>query len=200
MENNTTKNALIGYSLKINDPAFTKYLSNSNRWSAIFAGGLAVIAVIGFFIAGETSSEMDNPESLYIGLGIGSMFLLIALYQIMSKKGGETWDGTVVDKKTEKKRRKKNSGDNDYYWEDYVVFTVKIKRDDNGKKHEIRVENDDTLYKYYQVGDKIRRHKGLNTYEKYDKSKDEIIFCNACASLNDINDDFCFRCKCPLLK
>ena len=189
---------LMGFSSKINDPAFAKYLKNTNRWSAIFSIIIAVAAVIGFYIYGETSSEMENPQALYMGLGIGGMFLLIALFTIIGRKKSTTWDGTVVDKKIEKKRRSQSSGD-DHYWENYTLFTVFL-RSDSGKKHKISVENDDTLYNYYQVGDRVRHHKGLNSYEKYDKSRDSIIFCNACASLNDIRDDYCFRCKCPLLK
>lgn len=198
MENPHTKRSLVGFSEKISDPAFEKYVTNSNKYAAIFAGILAVAAVVGFYIAGETSSEMDNPESLYIGFGIAGMFLLIALFQIRSKKQGKTWDGTVVDKKAKEKSRRRSSGDDDY-WEKYMEYKIII-RADNGKSHEIRVENDDTKYNYFNLGDKVRRHKGINSYEKFDKSNDSIIFCNACATLCNINDDFCFRCKCPLLK
>lgn len=193
----------IGYSERISDPAFAEYLKQSKRWSLIFSLLLAVIAVAGFFIYGETSADMDNPEALYIGLGIGSMFVAIAIFQALSRKKSKTWDGTVVDKKIEKKRRKKyiagSAVDKDYYWEDYVLYTVDI-RSDSGKIHTISAENDDTQYNYYQIGDKVRRHAGLNSFEKYDKSEDTIIFCNACASLNDIEDDYCHRCQCPLLK
>ena len=49
-------------------------------------------------------------------------------------------------------------------------------------------EDDDTVFNYYQIGDKVRHHGGLNSIEKYDKSGDEIIFCNACTYLNDIKD------------
>ena len=76
---------IIGYSSKIKDPAFDKYIDDSNRWSAIFSCILAVIAVTGFFIYGEISSEMDNPQALFIGVGIGIMFVLIAVYQIISR-------------------------------------------------------------------------------------------------------------------
>jgi len=65
---------------------------------------------------------------------------------------------------------------------------------------ELTAEDDDTVYNYYQTGDRVRHHGGLNSFEKYDKSQDDIVFCNACASLNDINDEYCFRCNCPLLK
>ena len=61
-------------------------------------------------------------------------------------------------------------------------------------------KDDATQYNYYKIGDKVRHHGGINTFEKYDKTGDTIIFCNACATLCDIDDDVCFRCKCPLLK
>ena len=190
--NNTYK----GFSKKINDPAFTRYIKDTNRWSAFFSLGLAVIAVAGFFIAGETSSDMENPESLYIGLVIGSMFLLIALYQISSRNRSTTWDGTVVEKQVKKKRKHDKYQD---CGKDYTEYKVCI-RDDKGKMHYSIADDDDTKYNYFQKGDRVRHHKGLNSFEKQDKSGDTIIFCNACASLNDIREDHCFRCKCPLLK
>lgn len=191
---------LVGFSSKINDPAFTKYIKNTNRWSAIFSVILAVAAIIGFTVAGEMEVDgMENPQALYIGLGIGGMFLLIALIQIVGRKRSRTWDGMVSDKKINKKRRRQSTGDDDYYWVDYTEYVVTI-NGDNGKTHQIKVDDDDTLYNYYQVGDRVRHHAGLNTYEKYDKSNDSIIFCAACASLNKMEDNYCFRCKCPLLK
>ncbi len=185
-----------GYSQKINDPGMAKYVKNANSYSAIFALILAIAAVSGFYIYGESSDEMENPESLYIGLTIGSMFLLIALFQIIGRNKSTTWDGTIVDKKIIQKRR------HDKYqkrWIDYLEYTVSIKAD-NGKMHFTSADDDDTKYNYYKIGDRVRHHKGLNSYEKQNKSGDSIIFCNACASLNDINEDYCFRCNCPLLK
>lgn len=191
----------IGYSERIHDPAFAGYLKNTNRWSAIFSVILAVAAVVGFYIYGETSREMENPQALLIGLGIGCMFLVIALYTIIARKRSKTWDGVVVDKTVKKKSRRQStgSGDNDYYIHYYTEYAV-IVRDERGKKHRITAEDDDTMFNYYQVGDRVRHHARLNSYEKYDKSKDSIIFCNACATLCQINDDICWRCKCPLLK
>lgn len=189
---------LIGFSERINDPAFAIYIRKSKVWSFSFAAILAVIAIVGFYIYGATSSEMDNPEALYIGLGIGGMFLLIALFQTIGRMRSKAWDGTVIDKKTEKKRRRRQSGDNNYT-ERYVLYTVVFKTD-QGEIIGESAEDDDTRYNYFKIGDRVRNHKGLNTIEKYDKSGDSIIFCNACGSLNDINDDKCFRCSCPLLK
>ncbi len=189
----------VGFSDSINDPAFAKYIKNTNRWAGIFAVIIAIAAIIGFYIAGENSSEMDNPESLYIGLGIGGMFLLIALFTVIGRKRSRTWDGSVIDKTVKKKSRRRSTGDDDSYVEYYTEYVVAI-REDGGKVHRLVQEDDDTVFNYYHIGDRVRHHAGLKSYEKYDKSQDSIIFCNACGSLCDIKDDVCFRCKCPLLK
>ena len=191
----------VGYSERIHDPAFARYLKNTNRWSAVFSMILAVAAVIGFYIYGEISNEMENPQALFIGLGIGGMFLLIGLYTIAARKRSKTWDGVVVDKAVKKKSRHQSTGSDgdDYYIRYYTEYAVVI-RDERGKKHRLAVEDDDTQYNYYQIGDRVRHHAGLNSYEKYDKSRDSIIFCSACATLCQIGDDVCWRCKCPLLK
>jgi hypothetical protein len=191
-----------GFSQKINDPAFAKYLKNTKRWVAIFSVGLAFIAIIGFTVAGVMGwDNMENPQALYQGLGVGGMFILIGLFSMIGRKRSRTWDGAVIDKTVTKKRKKRrrNDSSDDYYYADYLEYEVLIRSDD-GKIHRIVNENDDTLYNYYQVGDRVRHHGGLNSYEKYDKTGDRIIFCNACSTLCDINDDTCFRCGCPLLK
>ncbi len=190
-----------GFSTKINDPAFAKYLKNSNRWAGMFSVIIAIVAIIGFYIYGETSSEMSNPQALYIGFGIGGMFVLVALIQVIGRKKSKTWDGVVIDKTIKNKKRRQSTGseDSDYYWLEYIEYKVIIKND-QGKKYEITAEDDTTQYNYYQIGDRIRHHAGLNSYEKYDKSKDSIIFCAACGTLNQIEADYCHRCKCPLLK
>jgi len=188
----------IGYSANINDLAFNKYLNYTTKWSIRFAMIIAVIAVIGFFIYGETSRDMDNPQALFIGMAIGGMFIVIALFQLRGKKNSITWDGQVTDKQTKEKQKRLN-GDHDSEWLRYTQYTVII-QSTTGKRHKIVTEDNDFLYNYYQIGDYVRHHKGLNTYEKYDKSNDTIIFCNACSTLNNIQDDYCYRCKCPLLK
>lgn len=191
----------IGFSSKINDPSFTKYINKSNRWAVVFSAILAVAAIVGFFIYGQTSSEMENPQALFIGMGIGGMFVIIALFQVIARKRSRTWDGVVIDKTIKKKSRQQSCGSdtNDYYIQYFTEYSV-IVQDKTGKKHRMVTEDDNTVYNYYKIGDCVRHHAGLNSYEKYDKSKDSIIFCNACATLCSINDDVCFRCNCPLLK
>lgn len=174
------------YSEKINDPAFDKYLRNTKNYRLQFSFLLAIVAIAGFFLYGHFSDEMDNPEALYIGLAIGGMFILIGLYSALSGKPAAGWDGVVTGKKIRRAAGKL----------EYIVFFT----DEKNRSHEIKSENDATLHDYYREGEKVRFHGRLHTYEKYDKSKDEIIFCNACSFMNEISDDFCRNCGCPLLK
>ena len=176
----------MAYSLKIHDPAFDRFIKNTRDYRYQFAFGLAIVAIIGFYLYGEFSDEMDNPEALYIGLGIGGMFFLIGLFSAFSGKKEPTWDGEVVEKEILEVKGKS-------------VFVIYIE-DAYKKRHGIRSENDATLYDYYRIGEKVRYHGKLKTYEKFDKSGDDIIFCNACSFMHDIEEHICRNCGCPLLK
>lgn len=193
-----TKKDLVGYSERINDPAFAKFKRNTTLVTFIWGGGLALIAIIGFFIYGERSYEMSNPEALYIGFKIGGMFLAIALIATLFRVFDKNYDAVVIDKMIEDKKRRVDR-DDDYYIERYTLYTVVFKTD-KGKEEKRSSENNALDYNYFNIGDKVRHHKGLNGWEKYDKSQDKVIPCIACGSYNEIEDETCYRCYCPLLK
>jgi len=194
-ENKTNSpSQLRGFSSNISDPAFAKYQKNSRSWSFLFSSILAVIAIMGFPIYGNASREIDWPESLFYGMGIGAMFIAIAGMQTLKRKMDKTWDGTVIDKQYYRKRQRTNLSI--VYRTEYII---KIKKDSGGTKINKWIDSPG-LFNYYSVGDRVRHHKGFFYYEKYDKSIDLQILCAACNSFNDITQDICSRCKCPLLK
>ncbi len=176
----------MAYSGRIHDPCFDKYIKSTKDYRFLFAFLLAFVAVYGFYLYGENSSEMDNPEALYIGLVIGAMFMAIGIYVSFFGKADATWDGIVIYKAILEKK-------------DKTLYMVYIE-DSKKIRHEIESENDATLYNYYKVGEKVRYHGKLKSYEKFDKSGDDIIFCNACSFLNSIEADACENCGCLLLK
>lgn len=148
------------YSNKINDQAFDTYLQNSKNWKFQFSLILAALAIAGFWLYGAFSNEMDNPEALQIGLVIALMFITIGFLAGKPKSGTRDWDGEVIDKKI--KKTYKDIGYQGSKAERYS-FTVFIKSE-TGKVHDIWAENDDTLYNYYKVGDKVRFHARLSSY------------------------------------
>jgi hypothetical protein len=184
-----------GFSPKINDPAFATYQKKAIIWSFLFASILAVIAIIAFPIYGKVSEDIEWPFSLYYGMGIGGMFVAIALLQTLRKKLDHTWDGVVVFKDSYQVKNRSRSGRVSYH----MVYVMKVRKDNGGTKTH-RWRNTPGVYQYYQVNDQVRHHKGFSYYEKYDKSKDKQILCPACQSFQDISNDNCKKCKCPLLK
>ena len=188
----------VGFSEKINDPAYDKYRKSSRKWSYIFSLILAAIAVIAFPVYGSVSGDIDFPYSLFYGLGIGGMFIVIAVLQDMKKRKDTTWEGKVIDKKIYDKTEVQRAGNRNRTIH-YNLYVLKIMRD-NGKIYTQKYRDNPTIFNYYEIGDRVKHHKGFNIYEKYDKSKDSEIICIACGTFNDVHDDFCKRCKVPLLK
>ena len=52
----------------------------------------------------------------------------------------------------------------------------------------------------YKPGMKVRYHEAFDFIEKYDKSKDEVLYCPHCKRKNSLDNTNCFYCNCPLLK
>jgi ribosomal protein L40E len=196
--NNYNRQNLIGFSNKINDPAFSQFIKKSKKGASIFGLFILVAAPVGFGIAGSVSDDFNNPQALLMGLALGVLYYIFSI--IWSKKhfSSKTWDGVVVDKDIKKKTEHHGSGDNASYTT-YNLYTVYFKGN-NGENHKIAAKNNRKYFDYFNLGDKIRFHGGLNSIEKYDKSNDSIIYCNACGTENDINADYCRKCKVPLLK
>lgn len=186
---------LVGYSQRITDPRVAAVLKKISSSGMTFTFILAVIAFIGFTGAGAAEvGGFALPSAMYMGLGFGGLLVAIGLIQKARTKKDITWDGAVIDKKIkEPTYRERQSGN---YQTQYLLS---IRRDDGRTKI---VSSTKELYDYFQIGDHIRHHGGTpaHIFEKYDKSRDSVIFCIACTSKNDIGNDLCYRCKCPLLK
>ncbi|MEA4882812.1 MAG: hypothetical protein VB144_03950 [Clostridia bacterium] len=186
----------VGFSPRINDPAFARYQKAPSKWSIIFATILAVIVIVAFPIYGHVSGQLEMPHSLYYGPGIGGMFIAIALLQIAGRGRDTTWDGVVVGKQVFERRTYDKTNETHTT---HTAYEYKVKRD-NRKVYTHQHEDSDTVFNYFDIGDRVRHHRGFGGYEKYDKSKDTFLFCTACGTKNNVSDDICFRCKCPLLK
>ncbi len=187
-------NQLVGYSDKINDPQIATVMKKINSSGMVFAFIFAVVAVVGFTVAGAVEvGDFELPSAFYMGLGFGGLLILIPFIQMARAKKDKTWDGVIVDKKV--KQPSYSERQRGYYQTQYWLHI----RLDNGKNKII--PSTEELFNYYQIGEHVRHHAGTShILEKYDKSYDTIIYCITCTSKNDINNDTCYRCKCPLLK
>lgn len=164
---------MVGFSEKINDPMYENYRKKTRKWSFLFAIILAVVTIVGFVVYGEMSGQIKMPHSLFYGLGIGALFIVIALLQEVKRKTDTTWDGVVADRQILQKTERVRYG-NKMKTVPYTLYVLKVKRDD-GKIFTHSVRDNRTIFDYYQIGERVRHHKGFSYYEKYDKSKDSWI-------------------------
>jgi len=186
---------IVGYSSKINDPCIAATMKKINSSGMVFTFVLAVVAIIGFTIVGAAEvGGFELPSALFIGLGFGGLLIVIGLFQRARTKRDKTWDGTIIDK-TIKQPRYHERRQGNYQ----VEYTMYVRKEDGSTK---KIPCTKDYFDYIQIGDRVRHHAGTADFlfEKYDKSRDSIIYCIVCSSKNDITNDWCHRCKCPLLK
>lgn len=186
---------LVGWSPVADSPEILETIRKSKKSSLGWALALTLLFPVGFLIAGVVSDEVPLKEALIIGCGLGLCILTINLWRFagMKRRG---WDGAVV-KKMEKRRYKR---DDDGSSQSYTEYIVLIRTDGGKKKRIVERKRDREMYDYLDIGDRVRYHPALETYEKYDKSKDEAIYCNVCRQRNPISNDRCERCSNLLFK
>ncbi|HBK59544.1 MAG TPA: hypothetical protein DDZ84_01965 [Firmicutes bacterium] len=185
---------LVGWSSRCDDPAILA-AAQSNRKSAIgCAWALAFLFPLGFAVAGLFVEELPLGEALIIGSGLGALMMVINLLRAKSMKK-PAWEGVVIEKYEKDKRKYDRSDDVTYYTEFVIVIQTTT-----GRKHRIARDSHREMYDYFKVGDRVRYHPAFATYEKFDKSRDRIIYCNVCSMMNPISNDRCERCANLLFK
>lgn len=136
----------VGFSPSINDPASARRRKASGSWAMIFAGVLALIAIVGFPIYGHMSGKLEVPGLLYCGMVIGGMFVAIALVPIAVRGHDTTWDSVVVGKQVFE--RKTYDKTNDMH-SAHAIYECKAKR-----------SNTKVLRRTRHSGGNTLRHKG----------------------------------------
>lgn len=186
---------LVGYSDNINDPRIASALKKTNKTGMIFTLALAVVVVIGFSVAGALEvGGFALPSAFFFGLILGGLLIVIALFQGAKAKRDKSWDGAVIDKTY--KEASYADRQRGHYQTRYFIH---IRRNDGGVK---KLTVTEELFHYYQIGEHVRHHAGTaeHVLEKYDKSRDSVLYCIVCSTKNEIQNDVCRRCKSPLLK
>jgi hypothetical protein len=184
---------LVGFSELYNHPEILEAARSNRKSSILFMWILVIVPLIGFPIAGLLMDDFPFGESLVIGTGIALVMLIINLLALRRAKK-PMWEGVVTNKFTKEKYEHKDDSSSTY-----TEYTVAITTD-TGKKKTIVARRNREMYDYLSVGDRVRYHPQFGTYEKYDKSKDRIIYCNVCSMMNQIQNDRCKRCNNLLFK
>ncbi len=188
---------LIGFSDRFNSPEILEAAKKSKKsclgcmWISVF------VPLIGFPIAGLLMDDFPFMESLIIGGGLSFIILIVGLIFLRGTKKS-MWDGRVVNKSEKECLERRGKDDN--YYRTYMEYKTFIRTDAGKKKTIVEKDSGRHMYDYLAVGDKVRYHPSFGTYEKYDKSKDRIIYCNVCSMMNPIQNDRCKRCNNLLFK
>jgi hypothetical protein len=188
---------LVGFSDRYNCPEILAAAQKNKKSSIGCMWILVFVPLIGFPIAGLLMEDFPFGESLVIGIGIALVMLIINLLALR-RTNQPMWEGVVVNKYSKEKSEHRGGEDDNY--RTYTEYTTIINTDAGKKKTIVEKDSGRDMYDYLSVGDRVRFHPRFGTYEKYDKSKDRIIYCNVCSMMNPIQNDRCKRCNNLLFK
>jgi ribosomal protein L40E len=188
---------LVGFSDRCNSPEILAAAQKNKKSSIGCMWILVFVPLIGFPVAGLLMDDFPFGESLVIGVGIAAVMLIVNLLALRKTKQ-PMWEGVVVNKYSKEKSEHRGGEDDNY--RTYTEYTTVINTDAGKKKTIVEKDSGRHMYDYFSVGDRVRFHPRFGTYEKYDKSKDRIIYCNVCSMMNPIQNDRCKRCNNLLFK
>jgi hypothetical protein len=188
---------LVGFSDRSNCPEILAAAQKNKKSSIGCMWILVFVPLIGFPVAGLLMDDFPFGESLVIGVGIALVMLIINLLALR-RTNQPMWEGVVVNKYSKEKSEHRGGEDDNY--RTYTEYTTIINTDAGKKKTIVEKDSGRHMYDYLSVGDRVRFHPRFGTYEKYDKSKDRIIYCNVCSMMNPIQNDRCKRCNNLLFK
>lgn len=188
---------LVGFSYYCNHPEILAAAKGNKKFSIGCMWILTLVPLIGFPIAGLLIDDLPFGEAVIIGVGIAVVMLIFNLIALRRAKK-PMWEGVVVNKYSKEKSEHRGGEDDNY--RTYTEYTTVINTDTGKKKTIVERDSGRHMYDYLSVGDRVRFHPMFGTYEKYDKSKDRIIYCNVCSMMNPIQNDRCKRCNNLLFK
>ncbi|MCK9287834.1 MAG: hypothetical protein M0P29_09760 [Sphaerochaetaceae bacterium] len=188
---------MVGFSDRYNCPEILAAAQKNKKFSIGCMWILVFVPLIGFPVAGLLMDDFPFGESIIIGMGIALVMLVFNLLALRRTKQ-PMWEGVVVNKYSKEKSEHRGGEDDNY--RTYTEYTTIINTDTGKKKTIVEKDSGRDMYDYLSVGDRVRFHPRFGTYEKYDKSKDRIIYCNVCSMMNPIQNDRCKRCNNLLFK
>ena len=191
------RTGLVGFSALYNSPEILEAAQKNRKSSIGCMWILVLVPLIGFPVAGLLMDDFPFGESVVIGVGIALVMLIVNLFALRRAEQ-PMWEGVVTNKFSKERREHRNSDDDTY--RTYTEYTTVIRTDTGKEKKLTERDSQRDMYDYLAVGDRVRYHPKFGTYEKYDKSKDRIIYCNICRMMNPIQNDRCKRCNNLLFK
>lgn len=190
----------MGFANLRNYPELTRHLNKSRAGGLILAVVMSVAPFIGFVLYAKLTGEMEMKEAVMVGAGVSAVFMFFSMSFALKEKGRQSfWEGTVIDKKIKKQRERVT----EYNQTRNVMVAHRIMtiHREGGAPEEHDFGNNEAVFDYYGVGDRVRHIPGTFYFEKYDKTGDDEVVCVMCGGLYDMKEDTsCSLCRLPLLK
>ncbi|MDO4542114.1 MAG: hypothetical protein Q4C00_04715 [Bacillota bacterium] len=180
----------VGYSDKINNQEFKKFKPKDISVLSLPALCMAPVSIVVFMFLAFFSILRWTAALILSGI-LGLVF--VALFYLFSiiKKDVKPIDAVLSEKKRLRKKGSTDKKDTVYL----LVFEEK-----NGTEKKVNVTDRRELFSYYQPGEVVRFHPGLEFPEKKQKIFDDKLVCVSCGRLSDVLVDRCQHCHLPLLK
>ena len=190
----------VGWSSQAEHSSFAAWRKRNRRTFQIWMILLSlVIGVILFVVPGELEFDAEGLK-IYAGV-LAIVWAIDLLWYYFNNKTRKDWEGVVERKLTEEYTRTVKDEEHGKHKERHTRFIVQFRKADGGEE-KLTETDKPQWYDYLDEGDRVRYHghRGMNYYEKYDKSEDEVIPCAGCGSVRDARENFCGRCGCIILK
>lgn len=162
--------------------------------AGLFIGALFFAGILAIWV----SQEGFTLDAFKIALIFGAIPVVISLPFAAKDLMDKTWEGTVRKVKSKKHTHSRPDIDEDRHAKVSYSYIVKIKLDGFGSKKLEYSHNE--VSSYYRPGDRVKKHKGFEYLEKYDKNQDEYIRCIDCFNVNNKKRSHCKDCGLILMK
>ena len=187
-----------GYSDRADHPEILAAVKKNRKAAGVLAFFLVPLPLIGFIVYSFVSKKMDLAQAAKIGGIVSAVFLVFALYSFIKGRAKNSYEATVIDKRSRLTYRHSNSDSR----EQVTEYTTVVRTSDGRTKKIVEYDGSQIwAYSYLEIGDKFKYHPQFNfPYELYDKSHAPYIACISCGTKNPVESDRCKRCGLPLLK
>ncbi len=187
----------VGYSPRIADPSYARVRRKTIGRKLLLVVVLVIAAAVTLLWLSVDLSEVAAliaiTNSSLAAAAVAGLLVVVVVAGLVSwlrvGASDDAWDAVVVASDYE-----------DVYDDDHNylgrMYYVKLRRTDG--QQETIFEDTPLYYGRLRDGERVRKHRGLPGYERYDKSDPEII-CVACQHLTSTQADRCPNCDVPLL-
>ncbi len=184
--------SLVGFSDVYYSPEIQEIVRKKLKMSGKLILAVLILPNIIFPVASLIIDDYPMRDAVFYGVGLSVVLTLFYLI-FHTRLRKPIWEGQVIKKGKDYRHRHKDSDST------VPVYTTVIRRD-SGKKETLTEWEREVWYSYFSAGDRIRYYPALESYEKYDKSRDRVIYCNVCLTMNPIHSSHCKQCNKPLFK